>query len=159
MRGYAAIGLHRPKTAANVGGVLRAAGCYDAALVAIQGQRFRKAATDTQQAWRHVPLIETDDLRLIVPYSCVPIAVELSRGAKPLTSYTHPERAFYLFGPEDSSLGESMLSWCRDVVYVPTTYCMNLAACVNVVLYDRLTKLNRISALYERRMHLSRKVA
>ena len=35
-----------------------------------------------------------------------------------------------------------MLSWCRDVVYIPTNGCMNLAACVNVVLYDRLSKSN-----------------
>lgn len=34
-RGYAAIGLIRPKTPANVGAVLRAAGCYGAAMVAI----------------------------------------------------------------------------------------------------------------------------
>lgn len=31
-RGYAAIGLHMPKTPSNVGSVLRAAGCYGAAM-------------------------------------------------------------------------------------------------------------------------------
>ena len=29
-----------------------------------------------------------------------------------------------------------------DVIYIPTARCLNLAACVNVVLYDRLTKLS-----------------
>ncbi len=33
MRGYAAIGLDNPKTPANMGSVLRAAGCYQASLV------------------------------------------------------------------------------------------------------------------------------
>jgi tRNA(Leu) C34 or U34 (ribose-2'-O)-methylase TrmL len=39
-------------------------------------------------------------------------------------------------------LGERVLSWCRDVVYIPTNGCLNLAACVNVVLYDRQSKSN-----------------
>ncbi len=52
----------------------------------------------------------------------------------------HPVRAFYIFGGEDATLGGRVLSWCRDVIYIPTAYCMNLAATVNVVLYDRMTK-------------------
>lgn len=140
MRGYAAIGLHNPKTPANVGSVLRAAGCYQASMVAMSGSRFKKASTDTMDAWRHLPLIETSDLHLVMPYDCVPVAIDLVPGARPLTTYTHPERAFYIFGPEDGTLNKEVLSWCRDVVYVPTNGCMNLAACVNVVLYDRMAK-------------------
>lgn len=143
MRGFSAIGLHNPKNPANVGSVLRAAGCYDAAMVAMSGDRFKKAATDTASVWRHMPLIETGDLRLIIPYDCVPVAIDLVPGARPLTNYTHPDRAFYVFGPEDGTLGKGVLSWCRDVIYVPTSGCMNLAACVNVVLYDRMAKQDR----------------
>jgi tRNA(Leu) C34 or U34 (ribose-2'-O)-methylase TrmL len=61
----------------------------------------------------------------------------------PLPGYKHPERALYIFGPEDGTLGHDVLDWCRDVVYVPTNGCMNLAATVNVVLYDRMTKTQR----------------
>ena len=75
----------------------------------------------------------TDDIRSSV-------AIELVEGAKELPSYAHPLRAFYIFGPEDGTLGKSVLSWCRDVVMVPTAHCMNLAATVNVVLYDRMAK-------------------
>lgn len=139
-RGYAAIGLHMPKTPANVGSVLRAAGCYNAALVAISGHRYKRAGTDTQASYRHMPLIQTEDLHRVVPLDCVPVAVDLIEGAKPLHSYAHPERAFYVFGPEDGTLGKAVTEWCRDVVYIPTRYCMNLAATVNVVLYDRLVK-------------------
>lgn len=139
-RGYAAIGLHNPKTPSNVGSVLRAAGCYGAAMVAMTGSRFKKASTDTMQAWKHRPIIEADDLRLVIPYGCVPVAIDLIPGARPLTKYSHPERAFYVFGPEDGTLGTAITSWCRDVVYIPTDGCMNLAACVNVVLYDRMAK-------------------
>lgn len=56
--------------------------------------------------------------------------------------YTHPDRALYIFGPEDGSLDKEIRDWCEDVIYIPTTGCMNLAATVNVVLYDRLAKGN-----------------
>lgn len=54
-----------------------------------------------------------------------------------------PARAFYVFGPEDGTLGSDILSWCPQRLMVPTRTCMNLAATVNVVLYDRLAKADR----------------
>jgi len=139
-RGYAAVGLLSPKHECNVGGVLRAAGCYGVSLVAYSGRRYQRQAADTQKSYRHIPLIQFDDLRDAVPFDCVPVAIELVEDARPLPAYIHPERAFYVFCPEDGTLGESVRGWCRDVVYVPTRFCMNLAATVNVVLYDRLAK-------------------
>lgn len=139
-RGYAAIGLFNPKNSLNVGSALRAAGCYQASMVAVTGHRSGTRCTDTQKAYRHIPLLHVDDLKSVIPFDCVPVAVDLIPGATPLHQYRHPERAFYIFGPEDGTLGERITSWCRDVVYVPTHYCMNLAATTNVVLYDRLAK-------------------
>lgn len=140
MRGFSAVGLFNPKTPENVGSALRACHCYGASMLAVQGKRFKKASTDTYQSWRHMPVFEVDDLFSVIPYNTVPVAVELVDSASSLVQYKHPERAFYVFGPEDGSLGKSTLSWCRDVVYIPTDGCMNLAATVNVVLYDRLAK-------------------
>lgn len=139
-RGYAAIWLHQPKNPLNVGEVLRAAGCYGAAMVAASGVRYRRARTDTQAAHRHLPLLTCDDLMGMIPHGSVPVAIDLIEGAQPLPAYKHPTSAFYVFGPEDGTLGQEVLSWCRDVVYVPTRRCMNLAATVNVVLYDRAAK-------------------
>ncbi len=140
MRGYAAIGLDNPKCSANAGGVMRAAGCYGASLVVLSGMRMSRWPTDTRKTWRSVPTITADNLRDAIPFDCVPVAVDLLPNARPLHAYTHPERAFYIFGAEDATLGERITSWCRDKVYVPTDGCMNLAATVNVVLYDRLMK-------------------
>lgn len=140
MRGYAAIGMHHPKTPVNVGSALRAIHCYDAAFLAITGRRFQKTPTDTFKTHRHVPVLEVEDLHSVIPYDCVPVAVDLIPGAQSLVDYVHPERAFYIFGPEDGTLGKSITSWCRDVIYVPTRQCMNLAATINVVLYDRIAK-------------------
>lgn len=138
MRGFAAIGLYNPKNVINIGSTLRAAGCYGAAMVAVTGRRYGRVPTDTQKAYKHIPLLHTDDLHSVIPFDCVPVAVELIPGARPLdANYAHPERAFYVFGPEDGSIGKSVTSWCRDTIYIPTSLCMNLAATVNVVLYSR----------------------
>lgn len=142
-RGYAAIGLFMPKTPANIGSVLRAAHCYGAALVAATGRRYHNSPTDTGKAYRHLPLLQVDDLFSVVPHDCVPVAVDLIEGARSLVTYQHPERAFYIFGPEDGTLGKQVTERCRDIVFVPTAFCMNLAAAVNVVLYDRAAKEER----------------
>lgn len=140
MRGYACVGLDNPKTPENIGSALRAVGVYGAAMIAASGARYKRACTDTRAQHRHTPFLQVENLRDVIPFDCVPVAVDLIEGATPLTEYQHPERAFYIFGPEDGTLGERIISWCRDVVYVPTNGCMNLAATVNVVLYDRLSK-------------------
>lgn len=142
MRGYAAIGLKDVKIPHNVGSALRAAHCYGASFVAVSGSRFKRlhSATDVTKAWRHLPVVEVADIFDATPYDCVPVAVELLPQARSLIDYTHPPRAFYIFGAEDQTLGVATLSRCRDVIYVPTAWCMNLAATVNVILYDRLAK-------------------
>jgi len=56
--------------------------------------------------------------------------------------------ALHVFGAEDATLGRNVLSWCRDVVAIPGG-CLNLAAAVNVVLYDRIAKLLRDGSLDE----------
>lgn len=139
-RGYAAIGLYQPKHDSNVGGAMRAAACFGVSLVAIQGKRFYRYASDTPKAYRKLPVIETDDLFNVIPYDCIPIAVELAEGADDLRRFYHPRRAFYIFGAEDGGVPRQVLHRCRDVVYIPTARSLNLAATVNVVLYDRLAK-------------------
>ena len=57
---------------------------------------------------------------------------------KPL--FEHPEQALYIFGSEDASLPQEIVDKANAVVYMPTTGCMNLAAKVNVLLYERAAK-------------------
>ena len=140
MRGFSCIALDNPKFDANVGGALRAAGCYGAAMVVVGGGRFTHEVTDTMKAYRHIPTVKARDVMAVVPHDCVPVAVDLIPGATPLYEYEHPERAYYVFGAEDATLGRRIIERCRDVVYVPTYNCMNLAATVNVVMYDRNAK-------------------
>lgn len=109
-------------------------------MVGIQGRRFKPSVTDPKSSHLHLPVIETDNLWNIIPHGCVPVAVEFIKDATSLVDYVHPERAFYILGPEDGNISKEIVAKCRDVVYVPTHQCMNLAATANVLLYDRLSK-------------------
>lgn len=144
MSGFYAVGLAQPKTPANVGSALRACGAFNAAFLSYSGSRYAKSPTDPQQAFRSMPLLRSGDgpesLFELVPYNCVPVAVELTEDAVDLVGYKHPERAFYIFGPEDGSLGRRVLERCRDVVRIPSSVCLNLATAVACVLYDRTAK-------------------
>ena len=137
------LGLYNPKDPTNVGAVMRAAGCYDATQVRYNGTRYNRAVkfrTDTKNMHERIDLVEMDDLTAHLTEDAKVVCVELAVGATALPLFTHPENAVYIFGPEDGSLPQEVVDKADHVVYVPTNGCMNLAATVNVVLYDRLAK-------------------
>ena len=141
------LGLTNPKSPSNVGAVMRAAGCYRADAVRYTGVRYEKAAkfhTDTKSVARHIPLDGVDDMLQNLDVETKIICVELAEGAIALPEFVHPEKALYVFGPEDGSIEQSVVSKADAVVYVPTVGCMNLAATVNVLLYDRLAKSSNV---------------
>ncbi|HSC67192.1 MAG TPA: RNA methyltransferase [Cellvibrio sp.] len=140
------IGLVNPKSPTNVGMVMRAAGCFDATSVFYSGVRFERAqkfSTDTKNASKKIALVGVENLLDEVPEGASLVAIELIEGATPLMDFVHPDNAYYIFGPEDSSIKKELLDHCQHVVYVPTIGCMNLAATVHVVLYDRMAKGGR----------------
>lgn len=142
---YAAIGLVNPKSNINVGSALRAANAFGATFVATTGRRYHHAQTDTQKAIRHLPLIQcAGTIFDALPFDCIPIAVDLLDAAVPLETFIHPKRAFYIFGAEDATLGAAVTARCKHIIKINTRQCLNLAAAVNVVLYDRNTKRNII---------------
>ena len=143
-RGYSAIGLYRPKDKANVGSVLRAARVYGASMVVIEGARGAaiKHSANTTSTHRHVPTFTPENLLDVRPYDCQLVVVDLIPGAIPLPDFKHPDRAMYVFGPEDGTLGRRHTERAQHVVFVPGAHCMNLAATVNVILYDRMVKRN-----------------
>ncbi len=140
---FVAIGLQNPKSATNVASILRAAGCYGASSVFYTGNRYRYAKefnADTKAMHKQIPTVGVDDLMAMAPKGARKVVVELVEGAVPLPDYQHPGNAYYVFGPEDASVSPDIIGQCDDVVYIPTNGSMNLAATVNVVLYDRLAK-------------------
>jgi len=141
-RGFACIALDSPKFPENVGAVLRAAHCYRVAQVNLARCRAVDLENhmNTPMAHRHTPVFMTSDPLEYLPHDCQVVAVDLVNRAEPLTTFKHPQRAMYVFGAEDATLGQGILKRAQRHVYVPTQGCMNLAATVNVVLYDRMLK-------------------
>ncbi|KZX70631.1 23S rRNA methyltransferase [Vibrio sp. HI00D65] len=142
-KSHVTIGLTNPKSPTNVGAVMRAAGCYQVDEVKYTGQRYEKAAkfhTDTKSATRTIPLTGVESFLDNLDPETKIVCVELAEGATPLPRFKHPENAIYIFGPEDGSIAQDVADRADHVVYVPTVGCMNLAATVNVLLYDRLAK-------------------
>jgi len=156
---HVTIGLTNPKTPSNVGGIMRAAGCYSVDQVVYTGHRYTHAAkfigsknnTNTQKLSEQIPLIAIDDFLQLkqpsieqqlakLPESTKIICVDLVEGSTPLPLFQHPDQALYIFGPEDGTISQTVIDQADGVVYVPTVGCMNLAASVNVLLYDRLAK-------------------
>jgi len=149
---HVTLGLVNPKGPSNVGTVMRAAGCFNANEVLYTGTRYARAAqyeiktnTDTHKSRDDIPLTQVDCLISSKKENVEVVCVELCVGATSLTEFTHPERALYIFGPEDGSISQAIIDQADHVVYIPTKNCLNLAATANVVLYDRLAKAPNIN--------------
>ncbi len=139
------IGLSKPKTPTNVAVVLRAAHCFNAKKVYFTDKdgRYNRAArfhTDTQKSEEKVSLSEVTSLVNALPEGHKLVCVELVEGASPLPDFKHPDKAFYVFGPEDGSLSQEIIDQADETIFIPTTGCLNVAMSVNIVLYDRLAK-------------------
>ena len=141
------IGLSNPKSPENVASVMRAAGNYRVDRVLYTGERYSWALRRnpniprlSRKVSEHIPLMQVDDLVDALEKNTQIVCVEFAENAIALPEYRHPDKAIYIFGPEDGTLEQSIIDRADAVVYVPTIGCMNLAATVNVVLYDRLAK-------------------
>ena len=138
------LAIINPKSPQNMGSILRAAGCYQAQSIRYTGERYARAkafSTDTKNVHLNIPVNQAPKvIDPIIDKHLTKVAIELVEGATPLPLFKHPEEALYIFGPEDGTLKKEITELCEDVVYIPTEGCMNLAATVNVVLYDRLAK-------------------
>jgi len=141
------IGLINPKSPDNVASVMRAAGNFRVDSVFYTGKRYPRALMRnpaipdmTRKVGQSVSLSEAEYLVDVATVKMKIVCIEFAEDAIALTEYQHPDNAFYIFGPEDGTISQEMIDRADAVVYVPTVGCMNLAATVNVVLYDRLIK-------------------
>jgi tRNA(Leu) C34 or U34 (ribose-2'-O)-methylase TrmL/N-acetylglutamate synthase-like GNAT family acetyltransferase len=141
------LALTNPKSPTNVGAVMRAAGCFSADKVQYTGSRFDIAAkfqTDTKNVSNRIALEKVDSFFDNLDPDMKVVCVDLVEGATPLMDFKHPAKAIYVFGPEDSSITQADILKADEVVYIPTVGCLNLAATVNVLLYDRLAKNTQV---------------
>lgn len=132
---------------------MRSCGNFAADAIFYTGTRYARARDAkpglpkiSRSVGASVPVTGVDDLLNAVPEGATVVCVELVLNAISLHEYEHPENAFYIFGPEDGTLSQEIVDQADAVVYIPTLGCMNLAATVNVVLYDRSAKLKTFSS-------------
>jgi len=126
---------------------MRTAGNFRVDSVFYTGKRYPRALMRNpglpdmhRKVGQTISLSEIEDISEVVSTDMKLVCVEFAEGATPLPEFQHPNYAFYVFGPEDGTLNQEIIDRADAVVYVPTVNSMNLAASVNVVLYDRLAK-------------------
>lgn len=91
-----------------------------------------------------------DPLKLLKDEGYTLVAVELTAQAESLERFDHPEKAAYIFGPEDGHVDAKTLARCDRVIRIPSLGCLNVAASATVVLYDRQAKQARRSGRLSR---------
>ena len=141
------IGLLNPKSPENVSSVMRSAGNFGVDSVFYTGKRYPRAeklkpcSVDmSRKVGKDITLSAITDLIADAPAQHKIVCIEFAENAVALPAYEHPHDALYVFGPEDGSISQDIIDCADAVVFIPTSGCMNLAATVNVVLYDRLAK-------------------
>ncbi len=144
-----AVALINPKYPHKVGAALRACSCWGIGQLWWTGDRValnvprgeRLPREERMKGYRSVKMVRDDHVFDRFERGMVtPVAVELRLQAESLVTFEHPEDALYVFGPEDGSLPKPVRLLCHRFVVIPTHHCLNLAAAVNVVLYDRRFK-------------------
>jgi tRNA(Leu) C34 or U34 (ribose-2'-O)-methylase TrmL len=149
-----AVVLIDPQFAHNVGNAIRACSCWGINQLWWTGNSFtvakgeRLPREERMKGYKNVALFRHDRPLDCFEAGAVPVAVELRPGSEMLHHFEHPDKAVYVFGPENGSIPKAVLARCHRFVVIPTHHCLNLAAAVNVVLYDR--RLKRIAAGLEK---------
>lgn len=144
------IALVSPKYRRNLGAVIRAASCFGADRVWYTGNRVdlapgeRIPREERMKEYSDIELIKDDRFFDRLPKDVIPVAVEILPGAECMIDFIHPEKALYVFGPEDGSIPPVFRRHCKRFVTIPTKHCTNLAAAVYITLYDRAFKASKV---------------
>lgn len=162
----AAVLLIDPKYPHNVGNIVRACAAWNAPQLRWTGRRVtdkigqrlpreeRLAAYKERVTFQPLGIHLTgvpagpDPGRPIdhyVRWGMTPVCVERLDTAESLDQFVHPERAVYVFGPEDSGVPKGVRNACHSFVRIPSEVTLNLAAAVNIVLWDRQFKQRMVS--------------
>ena len=138
-----AIGVDHPKAEVNIGTLWRSAFCLGATMIFTVGRRYDRQRGDTLKAWRHIPLLHFrtwDEYREHAPFGWPTIGIEIGRHARDLREFVHPRQAVYLLGAEDHGLTNEAAALCKELVVIPSRYCLNVAVAGSIVMYDRAAK-------------------
>jgi tRNA(Leu) C34 or U34 (ribose-2'-O)-methylase TrmL len=151
--GYSIV-LDRPKSAENVGAVLRSAVAFGASCVVLVGARYgKRARTDTVNAAKKLEIVEVDDfgdLEARFEDTSIVVVERGLRSSTGLSGFHHPLGGAYVFGPEDGAvdLNALVVHFPFMAVHIegasglvaPELGSLNLATAASIVMYDRISK-------------------
>jgi len=141
-----AVVLVDPKYSHNVGAAIRALSCFGVSTLFWTGTRVtgdeyeRLPREERMKGYAAVNWQRSERPFDALPVDCTPVCVDLFEHSEPLTTFEHPARPVYVFGPEDGAVPPAYRTLCHRFVHIPSFHCLNLSAAVNVLLYDRLMK-------------------
>ena len=132
-----------PKFPHNVGATIRACSCFGVESLVWTGSRIelskyeRLPREERMKGYKSVQFVNHER-----PFDLfaegTPVCVEVYEQSEPLTTFEHPDDAVYVFGPEDGKVPQVTRRLCHRFVHIPSRFCLNLSAAVNVVLAHRL---------------------
>ena len=151
-----AIIMHNPKYDHNVGAAVRACSCFGARAIVWTGDRvwhpdeakemgkkYRLPREERMKGYNDVMMVKDDYPFNRFDVNITPVAVEVRENSELLPHFIHPENPVYVFGPEDGSIPQIYLNHCHRFLKIPSPHCLNLAASIYVILYDRISKIMR----------------
>jgi tRNA(Leu) C34 or U34 (ribose-2'-O)-methylase TrmL len=141
-----AVVLVNPKYPHNVAAAIRACSCFGVSSLQWTGTRVSPAEyerlprEERMKGYKDVKWYMNQKPFDVFEESVTPVCVELTSHSTSLHEFEHPDNAVYIFGPEDGGVPQVYRRMCHRFIYIPSHHCLNLAAALNVVLYDRFQK-------------------
>lgn len=149
-RGYSGIGIFQNKNQINIGLLLRTAAIYGNDFIFTIGEHYSYQKADVTRSHLNIPTFNFETFeqfkKSIHPNTKI-VGVEMVKRAKYLHEFSHPDRAMYLLGSEDTGLPDHILKDCHDIVKLPGKVSLNVGITGSLILYDRCVKRNEYENL------------
>lgn len=136
-------------------GALRACACFGVDQLVYTGSRIDLSG-HTPREFRHKDYknvtVTNVPIGAIIPEleKVNSVALEIVPGAQNLVEYKHDfYNSVYVFGSEDATIPSNVLRVCKSHIKIPSNYCVNLSAAVYITLYDRVSKLDKLTNPWE----------
>lgn len=145
-QGHFGIGIENLLSHENLGTLWRSAQLMGASYIFTIGKKYKFQKTDTTKAHKAIPLfqfLDFDEFFATMPKESKLVGIEIDDKAESLSTYEHFRTCIYLLGSESNGLSDYAKNMCHDLIYIPSTGCLNVSVTGSIVLYDRVSKIER----------------
>lgn len=144
MRGYFGVGIYNPSKASNLGSLFRSAQAFGANYIYTIGYKYKRDQADTGNSKANIPYFNFESVdEFIAKRAGDIICVELLDKSIPLSKFSHPSKACYLLGNESTGIPVALTDRFPSVI-IPTQICLNVSVAGSVIMFDRLSKGEKV---------------